>query len=222
MLKKYLILLVFWSIRSLPAGFEIKELNLQDKVELDGLCALFAFPDNRIKTTADADEIRRLVYLPHNKTFISMTKATPPVVIGMLMCQYARNELDPSPRFYNFLDWDCFLSGRYKKTEYDAINYGTIAIHGDYRRHGVASELMNKAEQFCVDNGIDNAVLSVFKSNHKALGCYKKQGFEVLCDGHGVCKKLHKKITGKKAETKAELFIDAQSDLLSLLSPFHE
>ncbi len=217
--EKCLILLVLGCIGPLSAAFEIKELNLQDKVELDGVCALFDDLDNRKQTTADADEVRRLVYLQQNKTFISKTKSTPAVITGMLMCQYARNELDPSRGYYNFLDWDCFLSGKYKKTEYDAINYGTIVIHPCYRRQGVACALMNKAEQFGIDNGVCNVVLSVFKSNQKAIDCYKKQGFEILSElDRSVTKKLYKKLT----LPKKECLFDDQANLLLLVSSFHE
>jgi ribosomal protein S18 acetylase RimI-like enzyme len=54
-----------------------------------------------------------------------------------------------------------------------------LAVHPKYRRHGVASGLLNSCEQFCLDWGFQDLYLHVLENNHQARQLYFKLGYRV-------------------------------------------
>lgn len=60
----------------------------------------------------------------------------------------------------------------------DASEITNIAVHPDYRRKGIATELVNELETLCLDIDILYINLEVRESNCKAISLYDKLGFE--------------------------------------------
>lgn len=207
------IFVCFFGMGLLSADFEVKELDLEDESEINSVSALFDDSENRLQTLVDSEEIRRMIPSKDNKIFICKARSMPSVVIGILICKYGRNVLAFNG-YDSYLNWD-FLTPKYKKTEFDAICYSTIAVHHNYRRQGVASALMQRAQQLNIDFDVEDITVSVFSSNEKAIECYKKQGFKEIKQGCST-KTLHKKLQ----ITKKDESIDQH--LLYVLSPFHE
>ena len=56
-----------------------------------------------------------------------------------------------------------------------------IAVADDYRRQGIARQLMNKCREFLQTNDVEKIFLEVRTSNTNAVNLYKKCGFETVC-----------------------------------------
>ncbi|MBQ5885961.1 MAG: ribosomal protein S18-alanine N-acetyltransferase [Clostridia bacterium] len=56
-----------------------------------------------------------------------------------------------------------------------------IAVADDYRRQGIAHQLMDKCFEFLQTNGLNKMFLEVRMSNTNAVNLYKKCGFETIC-----------------------------------------
>ncbi|WP_223280077.1 GNAT family N-acetyltransferase [Nostoc sp. PA-18-2419] len=54
-----------------------------------------------------------------------------------------------------------------------------LAVHPNYRRHGVASELLNSCEKISQEWGFKDLYLHVLENNHQARQLYFKLGFRV-------------------------------------------
>ena len=57
-----------------------------------------------------------------------------------------------------------------------------IAIHTEYRRKGLALNLVNMAIQYAKDAGFEKISLEVYKSNQSAKKLYNKLGFSVIAE----------------------------------------
>lgn len=57
---------------------------------------------------------------------------------------------------------------------------GTLAVHPNYRRRGIASCLLGNALLASMDRGLTNALLEVRMQNKQAQLLYQKFGFEVV------------------------------------------
>lgn len=169
--------------------FDVTELNKYDVDEIQQVCALFEDKKNRHATSVDPEYMLHTIASNKYKTFVCKTKTVPPVVVGILRCMYLRNGLD---EYFREIKWNDFTPA-YKKTDKDAICYATIAVHPQYRRQGVATALMQRADKFCIDFGMNNIVISAIKSNINAIDCYIKQGFKPLSEGL-YTKKLYKEL----------------------------
>ena len=55
-----------------------------------------------------------------------------------------------------------------------------LAIHPNFRRHGIATSLLSFGINFAMRAGAEVATLEVRKSNIPAISLYKKFGFEVM------------------------------------------
>ncbi|MBE9475674.1 MAG: GNAT family N-acetyltransferase [Proteobacteria bacterium] len=53
----------------------------------------------------------------------------------------------------------------------------TIAVDPDYRRQGLAHDLMRDFEQMAKENGARDAFLEVAENNIAAIGLYQRRGF---------------------------------------------
>ncbi len=60
-------------------------------------------------------------------------------------------------------------------SDYAEINI--VTTQAGYERQGVASLLLQKAQENCTKQNIKNLKLSVASNNHAAIQCYKKFGF---------------------------------------------
>jgi ribosomal-protein-alanine N-acetyltransferase len=63
----------------------------------------------------------------------------------------------------------------------DEAHITNIAVHPQYRHHGMGTALLEKIIKDCYENNIENITLEVRKSNETAFKLYKKMGFE--CEG---------------------------------------
>ena len=63
---------------------------------------------------------------------------------------------------------------------YDEVHILQIAVHKDYRRRGIARDLLIDSFDFHKGIGVKRAILEVATSNYKALNLYKKMGFEII------------------------------------------
>ncbi len=62
----------------------------------------------------------------------------------------------------------------------DEAHIGTLAIKPDFRRLGIAQDLLSKALRVSYQRGARQAILEVRASNHPAQNLYRKFGFEVV------------------------------------------
>jgi len=62
---------------------------------------------------------------------------------------------------------------------YNETHLRNLAVHRDWKRRGVASELLAQMMDISLDNNAGYAVLEVRKSNEAALALYMKFGFVV-------------------------------------------
>ena len=53
-----------------------------------------------------------------------------------------------------------------------------IAVHPDFRKKGIASALMDKMIENCIDTDVYSITLEVRVSNNAAISMYEKYGFE--------------------------------------------
>lgn len=60
----------------------------------------------------------------------------------------------------------------------DTAEITNVAVHPNYRRIGVATQLLNEVEELCVQLEIDYINLEVRENNCKAISLYDKLGFE--------------------------------------------
>ena len=175
----------------ISASFSVSEINKHDQDEVKQVCALFEDKTNGRETFTSSEDMLNMAENSDNryKTFVCKTNTMPPVVVGALTCIYQRNGMK---QFSSEVSWDNLKAGsRYKKTDMDAVNYCSFAVHPQYRRQGVATVLIKHADQFCREFGMKNIILSVYQNNQNAFNCYKKKGFQVLHDGR-FTKTLHK------------------------------
>lgn len=72
--------------------------------------------------------------------------------------------------------------------EYDKINWSNstfcvvhrLAVHPKFQRMGIAKTLMNFAETYCLNNGIDSIRLDTYTKNKGSMTLYKNLNFEKL------------------------------------------
>ncbi len=62
---------------------------------------------------------------------------------------------------------------------YDTGEITNIAVHPDYRREGVGSEILAVLTQICMEKGMDAITLEVRESNQAAQNLYASKGFLV-------------------------------------------
>jgi [ribosomal protein S18]-alanine N-acetyltransferase len=62
----------------------------------------------------------------------------------------------------------------------DEAHIGTLAVHPDYRRKGIARQLLAMALLDGIPRGMQTALLEVRRGNEPALALYRLFGFEVV------------------------------------------
>lgn len=63
-----------------------------------------------------------------------------------------------------------------------------VATHPDFRRRGIACEVLDFLKRESAERGIDSLYLEVRRSNTPAQGLYEKSGFEVVGERKGFYK----------------------------------
>ena len=71
---------------------------------------------------------------------------------------------------------------------FDSATITQIAVHPDLHHMGLGSELLEDTIATCKAKKVRTISLEVRKSNEKALGLYKKYGFNVVCIKEGYYK----------------------------------
>ncbi len=62
---------------------------------------------------------------------------------------------------------------------YDAGNITNIAVHPQYRREGIGSNILALLTDICIENSMDTITLEVRESNLPAKALYESKGFSV-------------------------------------------
>jgi len=155
------------------SSFYVEEVRKDDKHDIAEVCLLFEDETNMLESCIDPKDISAIVHGDRYRTLVCKKDSR---VVGMLSFAYQEKGLEKCSRS---VPWTNVRSG-YRKTDADSIWYSSIAIHPDYRRQGVATELMKKAERFCIELGVKNIILWVYRKNRDAITCCEKQGFLVL------------------------------------------
>ena len=62
----------------------------------------------------------------------------------------------------------------------DEADITNIAVHPDYRKKGIATQILHKIFNYCNEKSITNLNLEVRKSNINAIKLYEKNGFEIV------------------------------------------
>ena len=64
---------------------------------------------------------------------------------------------------------------------YDEFGYiGSLGVKAEYQRQGIATLLIQKAEEYLINRGIYAMDLDVFMFNNKAFNLYQKLGYEEI------------------------------------------
>lgn len=171
------------------SSFSVFEVNKNDESELSQICTLFEDKKNRTESFTDPEDISKMIHGDIYKTLVCKTNSVPPKVVGSLSYVYQRNGME---QYGSNIAWEDVNSG-FIKTDADAICYSSVAVHPEYRRQGVATELMQHADNFCIKLGMKNIILWVYHKNTQAISCYEKQGFVVLDKG-SFAAKMHKSL----------------------------
>lgn len=87
---------------------------------------------------------------------------------------------------------------------YEKAEIATIGVSSSYQRQGIASQLLEKCIEEAEIKECENITLEVRQSNTKAIGLYKKYGFEEKAirknyyqDNHEDAYLMEKRIGGK-------------------------
>ena len=62
----------------------------------------------------------------------------------------------------------------------DEADITNIAVHPLYRKQGIASTILNKMFEYCINKNISKIMLEVRESNINALNLYKNNGFKIV------------------------------------------
>jgi ribosomal-protein-alanine N-acetyltransferase len=62
----------------------------------------------------------------------------------------------------------------------DEVHIGTLAVHSDHRRKGIATRLLETGLRFAAENGATTATLEVRRSNTPAQALYRQFGFDLV------------------------------------------
>ncbi len=65
-------------------------------------------------------------------------------------------------------------------TSFETADLCNIAVHPDYRRKGIAGEILKQAFQLCQQRQIEQMLLEVRESNKPAIVLYEKYHFEKI------------------------------------------
>lgn len=145
----------------LSSKFVIRELNYEDRQEIDELAALFQ----------DDKEIQEMTGGITEKYFES------------LLVSYQQIDKELLGRI--FVCKDQKICGMVKCNyfaEGTTLKYETLAVNKNYRGHGIASLLMKYAQDQYNDKLLNKASLVVYPYNLAAMRCYTKQGFYISWD----------------------------------------
>lgn len=154
---------------------EVRELNINDPQEVWEMCSIFNDPDIRSETIMDFDWcMNRFKRDPkRQKVFVAKTATEQPEVCGVLMCDYKAD--GQYKRISRYRDWKDGIMRENKQD--DAVEFSTLGVHKDYRRQGVATKLMQAAQDECKAQGISYLSLFVYSTAKEAIKAYEKFGF---------------------------------------------
>lgn len=62
----------------------------------------------------------------------------------------------------------------------DEADITNIAVHPLYRKQGIASTILTKMFEYCINKNISKIMLEVRESNVNALNLYKNNGFKIV------------------------------------------
>ncbi|MBE5744249.1 MAG: ribosomal-protein-alanine N-acetyltransferase [Clostridiales bacterium] len=107
---------------------------------------------------------------------------------------YAEKMLESSfnaPTFFGLLDDEDDVRGYVFATiVLDEVNIDRVAVREKFRNKGVATSLLNRAEELFLERGVTNVYLEVRRSNAKAIALYEKLGYKKI----GVREKYYENI----------------------------
>ena len=118
--------------------------------------------------------------------------------IEMLRTIYKKDDVnghEPGDLDYYFTggeNWICvaesgadivgFLAIETHREDIEYLYYDDFSVSSAYRSHGIGAQLMQRAESYAKDIGIDKICLHVEKENEGARRFYEKHGFAPLRD----------------------------------------
>lgn len=139
---------------------EIRELKSDESDEFIELMVL-AFKDSIEEDRLDVDEVRKLMKKIRTPVYKVLTRA-----IGMRMEFYVA-ELDAN-----------IASGILLNIEKDEVHVGDLMTHPNYRRQGLARELLRLSFRRARELGVSKVTLGARADNINAVSLYASEGFE--------------------------------------------
>lgn len=138
---------------------KIRELNYQDPYEIQQACKLFQDKDTQSKTgNISFDDME---YDIHHKN-----KSSRFIIFELNAIEKQKS------RIIGLLHLKIHKAHK-------AVKYQTIAVDKNYRKLGVASSLMNTAQQEFIPASTEIIHLSVQHQNQDAIRCYQNNGFTI-------------------------------------------
>jgi len=96
------------------------------------------------------------------------------------ICLVAVNTLvDGTHQLLGTVEMGVRVSDIWTQTDRRFLYLSNLAVHPEYRRHGVASKLLISCEQVSREWGFQDLYLHVLENNYQARQLYFKQGYQV-------------------------------------------
>ncbi|MGY5852093.1 MAG: GNAT family N-acetyltransferase, partial [Candidatus Thorarchaeota archaeon] len=140
---------------------EIRKLRPEEMDEFISLMEL-AFKDSIEEDRLDVDEVRRLMKKIRSPVYKVLTRT-----MGMRM------------EFYVAVVEDTIGSGIQLIIEKDEVHVGNLMTHPNFRRQGLARELLHLTFERARELGMEKVTLGARADNVNAVDLYKSEGFEV-------------------------------------------
>jgi ribosomal protein S18 acetylase RimI-like enzyme len=171
----FFIFLIGISLNSYASLFPIRPLNGSDMSDFRQVCELFNQEDVSQATGCNTTDICRMISEKKKGIYVAESlQDSQSYIVGIVVVSYWHKGLT---NLGSIRPWSMILVDEVK--DQDSISFDVIATHQDFRRQGIAKNMMNYIEDFGLAKNIPSLFLSVYKDNESALACYQAQGYQI-------------------------------------------
>ncbi|MBF4516151.1 GNAT family N-acetyltransferase [Flavobacterium sp. ANB] len=91
------------------------------------------------------------------------------------------NKIDKIKHVIVFYDNDIAVGcGAFREKEKDAVEIKRMYVHPDYRKKGIASQILAALELWAAESNYPYTVLETGKKQPEAIALYQKSGYEII------------------------------------------
>jgi dTDP-4-amino-4,6-dideoxy-D-galactose acyltransferase len=167
-------------ITGFTLSFEETKVNFIKKLDDKSLQDYETIKDTD-DSEKDADFFKELAYESGKKSRFLLDEKFGEAKFGELYDRWVINSLNKKFALKTFYtEEDGKAIGFVTLQKYNELGkIGLIATHPDFQGKGFGKKLLQKAENFCLKNGITHLEIPTQKENIQACSFYKKQGYDV-------------------------------------------